>query len=509
MSSFSAFSFIAYAQMGYTYGWVAVTLFWATIPGCAAGGLFFAKRWRRARVITPVQFLETRFNGFVRQLFAWAGIPVKVFDDALKIFATGLFVSVSAGVNLYAAIVVCGAVMVAYSFLGGLWALVVTDYVQFLMKALAILLLLPMAIAAAGGLTPAFSNLPPGFFQVGGGPFGWLYITGFIALMMISYNASWSLAQKYYSVRDEKEASKAAYFAGVLNFLGAPLMILPAVIGRHLLPDLVAQGRTADVYVLLVLKLLPVGMVGIIMAAMFSATMAMVSADFNAIASVLTKDVFERLIRPGASEKTQLAFGRWITFVLGALTTVLSIWIAFSRQQSLFNIMVTILGTFLAPTLLPLLAGLAIRRLTWQGAVAGFAAGLTNALVFLAIKTWWLPAHPTAFASSYTFEGLTLWANLLMTVAGMAVGTALWRRTPEYAARVDGFFDAIDTPIAPGEVPATGGNSSAGILGISTIAVGVLLATAGIASGSSTALAVDLSIGAVLIATGFWLRRGR
>jgi solute:Na+ symporter, SSS family len=509
MSSFSAFSFIAYAQMGYSYGWVAVTLFWSTIPGCVAGGLFFAKRWRRARVITPVQFLETRFSGFVRQLFAWAGIPVKVFDDALKVFATGLFVSVSAGVNLYLAIGVCGAVMVAYSFLGGLWALVVTDYVQFLMKALAILLLLPMAIAAAGGMGPAFSNLPPGFFQFGGGPFGWLYITGFIALMMISYNASWSLAQKYYSVRDEKEASKAAYFAGVLNFLGAPLMILPAVVGRHLLPDLVAQGRTADVYVLLVLKLLPVGMVGIIMAAMFSATMAMVSADFNAIASVLTKDVYERLIRPGASEKSLLAFGRGITLALGAVTTALSLWVAVSRQKALFDIMVTVLGTFLAPTLLPLLAGLAIRRLTWQGAVTGFAAGLTNAFVLLAVKTWWLPAHPRTFASSYTFEGITLWANLLMTAAGMIVGTLVWKRTPAYTARVDGFFAAIDTPIAADEVPARQGNPSAGVLGVSTIAVGVLLAVAGIAAGSPTALTVDLSIGAVLIAAGFWLRRGR
>ena len=239
MSSFSAFAFIAYAQMGYTYGWVSVTLFWATIPGCLAGGLFFAKRWRRARVITPVQFLESRFNSFVRQLFAWAGIPMKVFDDALKVFATGLFVSLSAGVSLHWAIAVCGAVMVAYTFLGGLWALVVTDYVQFLMKALAILLLLPLAILAAGGPAHAFANLPEGFFRLSGGPFGWTYITGFVLIMMISYNASWSLAQKYYSVRNEKEASKAAYCAAALNLVGAPLMILPAVIGRNLLPGLV------------------------------------------------------------------------------------------------------------------------------------------------------------------------------------------------------------------------------------------------------------------------------
>ena len=82
MSSFSAFTFIAYSQIAYTDGWVAITLFWVTTPACIIGGLVFARRWRRARVITPVEFLEKRFNAPMRQLFAWAGIPVKIFDDA-------------------------------------------------------------------------------------------------------------------------------------------------------------------------------------------------------------------------------------------------------------------------------------------------------------------------------------------------------------------------------------------------------------------------------------------
>ena len=501
MSSFSAFAFIAYAQMGYTHGWVAVTLFWATIPACLAGGLFFAKRWRRARVITPVEFLEGRFNAFVRQLFAWAGIPMKVFDDALKVFATGLFVSLSAGVDLKLAIFVCGGVMVAYTFLGGLWALVVTDYVQFLMKALAILLLLPMAIIAAGGLGRAFTGLPPGFFKLSGGPFDWTYIAGFSITMLISYNASWSLAQKYYSVRDEREAAKAAYCAGALNLVGAPLMILPAMIGRHLLPDLAAQGRTADTYVLLVLKLLPVGMVGIIMAAMFSATMAMVSADFNAIASVLTKDVYQRLLRPGASERQLVAVGRWSTLALGGLTTVLSLWVAVMRQQSLFNTMVTVLGLFMAPTFLPLLAGLAVRRLTWQGAFAGFLAGLGTGCVMLAIKTWWMPA-----GAGYHFEGISLLANAGMTVLGMA-GGSWFARGPE-SPRVRDFFTAMARPIAPEEVPGRRGNPAAPVLGVSTMAVGALLAVAGIFSGSASARAIDFIVGAVLVGTGLLFRRG-
>ncbi len=502
MSSFSAFSFIAYAQMGYRFGWVAVTLFWATIPGCVLGGLFFAKRWRRARVITPVQFLESRFNGFIRQLFAWAGIPMKVFDDALKIFATGLFVAVSTGVNLHWAIIVCGVVMIAYTFLGGLWALVVTDYVQFLMKALAIVLLFPLAVVSAGGWNRAFANLPEGFFRVNGGPYGWLYIAGFTMLMMISYNASWSLAQKYYSVRDEKEASKAAYCAAALNLVGAPLMILPAIVGRNLLPGLIEQGRTADVYVLLVLKLLPVGMIGIIMAAMFSATMAVVSSDFNAIASVLTKDVYQRLLRPEASESNLVHTGRMITLGLGLVTTLLSIWIALSQQQSLFNTMVTVLGLFMAPTFLPLLAGLTVRRLNWQGALCGFLGGLATGLAGLAYKTWWLAAP------SFTFEGISLVSNIGVTVLGMWLGSVVFRPTDEEQGKVQRFFAAIDRPIQPEEAPGRGGdNPAAPVLGLSTLAVGGLLIVAGAISGSATAQVIDFSVGAVLVAIGLLFRR--
>jgi SSS family solute:Na+ symporter len=440
-----------------------------------------------------VQFLETRFNSFIRQLFAWAGIPVKIFDDALKVFATGLFVSVSVGVNLQIAILVCGAVMIAYTFLGGLWALVVTDYVQFLMKAIAILLLFPLAIRSAGGWDRAVSNLPAGFFRPVGEPYGWLYVAGFTGLIIISYNASWSLAQKYYSVADEREASKAAYCAAALNLVGAPLMILPAIIGRNLLPDLIAQNRTADVYVMLILKLLPVGMIGIIMAAMFSATMAVVSADFNAIASVLTKDVYQRLFRPGAQEGDLLVVGRLATLLLGVITTILSLWIGLSRQQALFNTMVTVLGLFMAPTFLPLLAGLTSRRLNWQGALGGFVAGLTTGSAMLVYK------NLRIVGTDYTFEGISLLANIGMTIVGMIVGTTL--------GKPPAVFANLDRPITPDEVPAASENPASRVLGLSTISVGGLLGVAGLLSGAELARTIDVAAGAALVVIGVVLYR--
>ncbi|HEX5481779.1 MAG TPA: hypothetical protein VFZ08_04050, partial [Terriglobia bacterium] len=510
MSSFSAFSFIAYAQIGYSYGWVAVTLFWASVPACILGGLIFARRWRRARIITPIEFLESRFSALLRQLFAWAGIPMKIFDDALKVFATGLFVSLAVGLSLHWAIVVCGLVMVAYTFLGGLWALVVTDFVQFLMKALAILLLLPLALWKVGGIHKAFTGLPVHFLHPSGGPYGWIYIAGFLVLIAISYNGSWALAQKYYSVRDERSATKAAYFAAFLNFLGAPIMIVPALLARKFLPNLMAQHRTADVYVMMVLELLPAGMIGIIISAMFSATMATVSADFNSMASVLTQDVYYRWINPRAQERSLVRMGRLITLALGALTILLGLWIAISHQQSLFHLMVTVFGLLIAPTLLPLLAGLTVRGLTRKGALAGFAAGLIVGILTLALKTWYLPTVKGLSPewANYTFEGISILVNIAATILAMWLGSVYLPTDEEERTRIRRFFVALDRPIDASEVKETA-SSPLRAIGVATLGVGILLAAAGLLSHTFTARIMDLAVGGGLIVLGAVCYRSR
>jgi len=509
MSSFSAFAFIAYAQMGYEYGWVSITLFWVTVPACILGGTIFAQRWRRARIITPIQFLESRFSPFIRQLFAWAGIPVKIFDDALKVFATGLFLALSVGISLPVAIVFCGVVMITYTYLGGLWALIVTDFVQFLMKILAMLLLLPLTFWAFSSWKSAIHGYPKHFFRLNGGPYGWVYIIGFAVLIAISYNSTWALAQKYYSVRTERDASKVAYLAAALNFLGAPLMILPAIFGRKLLPNLIAQHRTADTYVLLVLRFLPVGMVGIIVAAMFSATMATVSADFNAIASVLTQDVYHRLINPLAKERALVTIGKLNTLILGVLTVGLSLWIAFSHQESLFHMMVTVFGLFIAPTFLPLLAGLTIERITWKGALVGFVAGLFTGIVMLALQTWYLPHVPgiSHEFANYTFEGISILLNTAVTILGMWAGSVWLPATSEEWTRIEDFFRNLKRPITSEEVPEKRTISPGPAIAWATIGVAVLLIVAGFWSDLAVARSIDLVAGAILLTIGIVIRR--
>jgi solute:Na+ symporter, SSS family len=505
MSSFSAFSFVAYAQMGYTYGWVAVTLFWVTIPACVMGGLFFARAWRRANVITPVEFLERRFNVGMRQVFAWAGLPMKIFEDGLKIFATSIFLALGAGISVPWSIAVCGAVTVAYTVFGGLWALVVADYVQFIMKALAILLLFPLALWHAGGPVKAFEGLPAGFFHLTNGPYNWIYLIGFTVLITISYNGSWALAQKYYSVHTGSEASKAAYLAAALNGIGAPIMILPAVIGRHFLPDLIAQGRTADAYALLVLHLLPPGMVGIIIAAVLSATMATVSSDFNAIASVLTQDVYHRLFRPNASNQHLVRTGRVITLLLGSLVVGCGLWIYFSGDQSLFRLMVVVAAVFIAPAFLPLLAALTFPQLNWKGALTGFVAGLASGFLMLAVKAFVLPGISTAWVRN-GFDGITVLVNASVTILGMYLGTVVSGTTAGDLEKATNFFREAPPPAAvPPEGPADRPHEEP--IAKMTIAVGVLLAIAGVMVNAWTGRLIDLGVAAYLVLTGVALYR--
>lgn len=281
-------------------------------------------------------------------------------------------------------------------------------------------------------------------------------------------------------------------------------MLLPAIIGRKLLPNLIAQHRTADTYVLLVLKLLPAGMTGIIVAAMFSATMAAISADLNALASVLTRDFYFRVLRPASSERALVRAGRLFTLALGIIVIGLSLWIALSHQESLFHAMVTVFGLFLAPAMLPVLAGLTIRGLTWKGALCGFLAGLAAGVTTLCIKTWYLPHVPGISPEfvNYTFEAISILINIGMTALGMWLGSVIPVRDSVEQKRIAMFFDALDTPVTRSEAPGSSGTAARPVLGVSTMAVGALLIAAGLSAGSEKARWMDLPFGAALAALG-------
>jgi solute:Na+ symporter, SSS family len=329
----------------------------------------------------------------------------------------------------------------------------------------------------------------------------------------VSYNGNWALAQKYYSVPDEHSATKAAWLSAGLTLVGTPIMFLPAILGRKFLPDLIAQGQTENTFVLLLVDLLPVGMIGIVVTAMFSATMAAVSSDLNAMASVLTKDWYQRILRPTASEKNLLAIGRGFTLLLGVVITGLSIYLAHSHQQSLFQTMVSVFGVLVAPALLPVLCLLIWRSLSATGVMAGFASGLTTGVVMTLLRQVWLAHLHLSQRTILQWEGFGILLNMAATLLGMYAGSKLWPAVGAERERALEFAERMKSPVEREESMSDSPMSHPSkIIGFATVVIGVLLVAAGVISGVRTARTIDYSCGAILILIGLasaGLRRSR
>jgi len=450
LTGFSAFTFVAYSEMAYRFGFVAVTLAWSSAAAMVIGTIFLAARWRRARIVSPVEFLEERYSPLIRQVLAWLGIPLKVIDDGLKIYATGVFVSVGLGFDLRTSIILCGVVMLFYTFMGGLWAVVVTDFIQFIILTLGVIALFPLVFSNFSSVSEFSASLPAGFLSSAGEPFSLVYIFAFYLLITLSYNGNWAFAQKFYSVKDERAARKAGMLAVGLKIIGPPLFILPAIAARSLMPELMQPPNSPQyTYAALSLKFLPVGLMGLMIAAMFSATMSTLSGDYNVIASVITEDIYRRLFHRDADSKRLVLVGRVATLAVGLLTILIGISLISSAQKGLFEVMVTVFGLFVGPMLIPMLAGLLSRRVTWRGAAAAIAAGFCSGLAFFLYKTFVLSKDPSIDANwlRYDYEALSILTNFVVTVLTMVVTTLLEKKTADDRAKIDRFFEKLSTPV--------------------------------------------------------------
>ena len=512
MTSFSAFAFIAYGEVAYLYGWVAVTLGWVSVPACLVAAYWIAQRWRRARVSTPVEFLETRYSPFFRQLFAWTGFPLRIVDNALKLYALGVFVSVAAGLDIFWSIIVSALVLLAYTFLGGLWAVAVTDFIQGIVLYLALLIVLPLALVRGGGIAGLLENVPDaGYLDLVNRPYSWAYVLSFMVLVLLNYNAGWALVQRFYSVKDEREARRVGLLAAALNVIGPPLFYLPVMLSRPLLGDL---ENTRYAYAAMAVELLPAGIMGIMLIAMFSATMSTLSGEYNVLASVATRDIYSRLFRPDASEEHLLKVGKMFTALIGMVILGVGIVIAMYPNTPLFSIMVTVFGVAVAPMMLPLLGGLLFPQLTRRGAMVGFVVGLIVGFITLGIQRYYLPTLPGLDPAWITFEfgAYAIFVNVGVTVLAMVLWSVLETEDVAERARIGAFFARMRVPIeddAPEEEAGRKSPSPFFITGLGVLAIGLMLLGVSFISGSAEGRWINLIAGLILSAFGWLLYRTR
>ena len=552
MSSFSVFAFVSYSALAFKYGWVAVTIYWVTIPATIFSVVLFAKKWRRARIDSPVEYLETRYGFSLRQLFAWQGVPVIMIDDAFKLIAIGSFIAgclslpeirslAILGLNLPLeklglheparyTMVAAALIMLLYTLMGGLWAVAVTDFIQFVVMSVAILVVLPLSIAKAGGVGSFLGNAPQGFFHFANAEYNWIFIALAALLYCLAWSSvKWPLIQRYYCVRDEKEAQKVGWFVVFLNVIGPPMMFLPAMAAQRFLGD-VPDDKL--IYSRLCAMLLPAGMLGLVVAAMFSATMSMLSSDYNACAGVLTNDVYRRLIRKRASQKELVLIGRIMTLVIGVSALVVALAFGGTSGEKLFRYMLTLFGVATAPVAVPMLLGLLSKRVTNASAIVGFLCGLAVGLGLftylefglsdeedsaLVCGITWSPEKQELILPETALSGPTrlkrevalFAANTLVTLAAVLLVSLIFPMGSKERERVDSFHERLKIPIGQLEEdrPAPGAGkilSPFFVVGVSIALIGLLMLAVQpwVWGASGLAFGLNLGLAAVLIAIG-------
>lgn len=433
MTKFSTFVFVAYAGIAYSDGMVAITLMWSTILPSLVAVFIYAKLWKRAGIISPVEFLETRFNAPIRQVFSWSGVLLKLLDDMIKLYSIGLFVTAASGIPFQTAVIYCGLVVAVYTVVGGFLAVIVTDVVQFVILFFSTLILVPLAYNAAGGLSNMRQVIPENmsFFNGHRGmPF---FLIIYYLTIIIKYLGNWTFIQRFYSARSESDGKKIGLMSAGLFLVFPVIFLFPSVAARVVLPSL---ENPEMAYVALCLKLLPAGIMGLMIAAMFAATMSVLSAEFNVTASVLTRDIYQRLFRKNAQPKETLWVARIMTMAVGFIVAVGALYV--NKLGGAFQVNQYLSGIFSIPMIIPVIMGVIFWRPQPWGAIASMVTGIAVGSLLNA-------------SGRFSWETATLIEVAVCIAIFLASGFIL-SKDAAYNNRVAAFFKKLATPAPKAEV---------------------------------------------------------
>ena len=334
-------------------------LWWNAALGSMLTVTFFARLWRRAGILTDVEFVELRYTGraaralrVVRALYL--GLPVNCLVIGWVNLALAKVLSVSLGWNRLTGVLVGLAATGGYAALAGLRGVVAADLVQFAIALFGAVALAWYALSApgVGGVAGLQAALPESTFRLwpavgsSGAPAAdvattlALPVVAFVAYLGVQWWASWYpgqepggggyVAQRMLSARSERDAVLATLWFTVAHYCLRPWpWVLVALAALVLYPDL--ADREAG-YVLVLRDHLPDGWRGLLVGAFFAAYMSTVSTQLNWGTSYLVNDVCKRFVRPDAGETHLVRVARLTTIGVMLLSGLVTYWLESVRQ---------------------------------------------------------------------------------------------------------------------------------------------------------------------------------
>ncbi len=418
-SNISSTTLVGLAGDAYSTGISVFNYEWMAAVVLVFFAIFLLPLFLRSRIYTVPEFLEKRFDKRSRKIFSVLTLFLNIMvDTAGSLYAGGLLLKmIFPEVPLWQTITILAVLGGAYTIAGGLAAVMHTDAVQAVLLLTGSVIMSVAALLQVGSWESVMQATPPEMLSLvrplddPGVP--WLgLLTGVPLLGFYFWCTNQFMAQRFLSAKNIHHGRLGALLAGLLKLPVLFLMVLPGTMARLLYPDLANPDM---VYATLMFDLLPVGVLGIVIAGFIAALMSQIDSTLNSASTLLTMD-FVAGWRPDLSGRQLMWIGRGFT----ALFMILAAFWApqIINFESLFKYLQKVLSYAVPPVVALFLIGIFWKRASAAGAFITLVAGLIFGIIFFIINEIlnWTDIHFLYVAMiSFAFGVLMLWLGSLLT----------------------------------------------------------------------------------------------
>ena len=364
-------STIGSVRLGYVYG---ISGFWlcATIGvGIVILNLALARHLIKLRIFTVTQVLERRYNPVTRQVSAVVMFVYALMIGVVSTLGISTVMQVFLKLPFAAAILLSGGLVVVYSTIGGMWALTLTDVVQFVIKTIGLLLLLlPISLHRAGGWDELVAKLPASAFSFT--TIGKDTIITYVLIYTFGVLIGQDIWQRVFTARSERVARVAGTVAGIYCVIYGLAAALIGMCAKVLLPNL---DNVNNAFAAVIQVALPDGIRSLVITAAMAAMMSTASAGLLAASSTLSEDLLPKL---RAGKPSSLNITRLCTLLSGVL--VLIVGLAVTDVLSALTLAYDFL---VGGMLIPLIGAIFWKRGTPAAAMTSMILGCVTAAAFM------------------------------------------------------------------------------------------------------------------------------
>jgi SSS family solute:Na+ symporter len=440
-SYISSLSFLANAGKAYDKNWNAFVFSLMTPLAAAIAVFWLVPFYRRTGHVSAYEHLEHRFGPWARAYAVVCFLLLQMARTGAVIYLLALAISPLLGASVLTTILVTGAVMTVYTILGGIVAVVWTGVLQSAVLVAGTLTCLVAVIAKTPGGLTEIVRIGAADGKFGLGTFGdspttaestfWVVLAYGILMNLANFAIDQSYIQRYITARDDREAQKSVWLttalyvptAAIFFFIGTALFVFYSK-----RPELLGPVSKADeVFPFFIAHELPIGMAGLVIAALFAASM---DSNLNSMATLTYCDLYQRYLRPQATDREGVIVLRAATLAWGAVCTAVGV--ALIQAKSILDAWWQLAGLFSAGMLGLFWLGFLSRRAKSRDAALAVIAGMAVIAWATLSPTQYWPNEWQALRNP--MHGFLTVVVVVMVILAVGIAAAGLRRLREQAS---------------------------------------------------------------------------